>query len=101
MIHKHQINGLQEFSKIDYVVAGFLFNFRDEVNGSEKLYFQDIWDFYDMIEDLDKHSFNEKDLLKYSPISIEGKKKRVNQAWNMEKFLNEQEYKEFDSNDSK
>lgn len=78
MIHKHQINGLQEFSKIDYVVAGFLFNFRDEVNGSEKMYFQEIWDFYDMIEDLDKHSFNEKDLLKYSPIPIEGKKKRVN-----------------------
>jgi hypothetical protein len=30
MIHKHQINGLQEMSKINGVVAGFVFNFRDD-----------------------------------------------------------------------
>ena len=89
MIHKHQINGLQELSKINCVVSGFLFNFRDEKNGNEKTYFQGIWDFFDMIENLDKHSFNENDLLQYFPIPIEGKKKRINWSWNIEKFLKE------------
>ena len=89
MIHKHQINGLQEMSKINGVVSGFLFNFRDEKNNIERTYFQNIWDFFEMIEVLEKKSFNEKDLLKYSPIPIVGKKKRVNYSWDMEKFLNE------------
>lgn len=64
MIHKHQINSLQELSKYDYVVSGFIFNFRDENNGVERTYFQEIWDFFDMIGSIDKKSFNEKDLVK-------------------------------------
>ena len=76
MIHKHQINGLQEMSKINGVVSGFLFNFRDEKNNIERTYFQNIWDFFEMIEVLEKKSFNEKDLLKYSPTPIVGKSMR-------------------------
>lgn len=66
----------------------------------ERTYFQEIWDFIDMIESLDKVSFNENDLLKYPHIIIEGSRKRVNWAWNIEKFLKELDYKEFDKYDS-
>lgn len=100
MIHKHQIIGLQEQSKTRHVVAGFLFNFRDEQHKIERTYFQEIWDFIDMIESLDKVSFNENDLLKYPHIVIEGSRKRVNWTWNIEKFLKELDYKEFDKYDS-
>lgn len=53
-----------------------------------------------MIESLDKVSFNENDLLKYPHIVIEGSRKRVNWTWNIEKFLKELDYKEFDKYDS-
>lgn len=96
MIHKHQINGLQEMSQINGVVAGFVFNFRNEKEKIETTQFQDVWDFFDMIESLDKKSFNEKDLLNQNPIQIYGKKKRVNYTWDMETFLKNYDYKEID-----
>lgn len=93
MIHKHQINGLQELSKTSGVIAGFMFNFRNEKENIETTYFQEIWDFFDMIESLDKKSFNENDLQLYHPIQIQGKKKRVNFSWDMETFLKNIDYK--------
>ena len=87
MIHKHQILALMEYAKYNNVHAGFLFNFRNEESGNEVTYDQNICDFIRMISEINKKSFNERDLLKYSPIEITGKKKRVNYVWDIDKFL--------------
>ncbi len=87
MIHKHQIMALLEYEKYNNVSSGFLFNFRNEKTGSEITYYQSICDFLRMINEINKKSFNEKDLLKYNPIEIIGKKKRVNYLWDIDKFL--------------
>lgn len=92
MVHKHQIIGLTQFDTYEGVVSGFLWNFRIEKESVERTYFQHISDFTKMVSQLGKKSFNESDLLKWNPIVIEGKKKRVNYTWNLDKFF--KEYKE-------
>lgn len=89
MIHKHQILSLDNLSDYVGVVSGFVFNFRLENEGIERTYFQEICNFLVMTKELDKKSFNEKDLLIYNPIEIEGRKKIKNWSWNIEKFLND------------
>ena len=87
MVHKHQILGLLEMSKYDGVNAGFIFNFRDEKNNMERTYFQDIKSFVDMIKNIDKHSFNELDLLTNNAKRINGEKKRVRYRWDFDSFF--------------
>lgn len=87
MIHKHQILALLDSSRFNNVCAGFIFNFRNESKHIETTYFHKIDDFLRMINEINKKSFNEKDLLKYNPIEIIGKKKRVNYLWDIDKFL--------------
>ncbi len=87
MVHKHQILGLLDMSKINGVTAGFLFNFRDEKNNMERTYFQDIKSFMDMIKNIDKHSFNELDLLTNNAMRIYGEKKRTRYRWDFDSFL--------------
>lgn len=87
MIHAHQIVGLTKFARYDNVVAGFLFNFRDEKNDCERCYFQRIEDFNKMVDAIDKKSFNEIDLLKNDAIKVDGIKKRVNYRWDIENLL--------------
>lgn len=87
MIKYHQIESLRNFSKHDYVVAGFLFNFRDEKNDVERTYFQLISDFDRMKENIDKVSLNEMDLLLHNAIKIKGEKKRIHYRWNIDEFL--------------
>lgn len=80
VIHKHQIDNLSKFSTYQNIVSGFLFDFRL----SDMTYFCDISDFINMINGLDKKSFNEKDLLKWcNPIEIEKKKLKVNYRYNI------------------
>lgn len=88
-IHFHQIDGLNKLAEINYIVSGFIFNFRYEDKGTEKTYFQEICDFNSMVNELDKKSFNESDLLKYNPILIEQTLKKVNYKYNVAKFLQE------------
>ena len=83
MIHKHQIWGLLDFAKYDCVDAGFLFNFRDEDNNIERTYYQSVNDFIIMCDEIGKKSFNEKDLMNYEVIEVQGIKKRVNYSWNL------------------
>ena len=87
MIHKHQILSLTKFSNYNHVIAGFLFNFRDEVNSVERTYFQDIASFNRMCSEINKFSFNEMDLIIYNSVKIDGKKKRVNYIWDIDKLL--------------
>lgn len=89
MIHKHQILALSDYGKYEHVHTGFLFNFRNDKEGNEKTYFQTINDFLIMTSNVGKKSFNDKDILKYNPIEIEGNKKRINYTWNMGKFLSD------------
>lgn len=86
MIHKHQILSLLDFATYENICCGFLFNFRKK-DGTEKTYFQEIHHFINMINTIDKTSFNEKDLLQHHPIEIEGKKLRKYYRWNIDKFL--------------
>jgi penicillin-binding protein-related factor A (putative recombinase) len=84
VIHKHQIDKLLEFSKYKNIISGFLFDFRL----SDKTYFCMIEEFVNMINQLDKKSFNENDLFKWcNPIKIEKKKMKVNYKYSVEKFL--------------
>lgn len=87
MIKYHQINSLTNFSHYDGVVAGFIFNFRDEDKKLERTYFQRVVDFNNMINNLDKKSFNEMDLFLNNAIKIHGIKKRVNYKWDIEGLL--------------
>ena len=87
MIHKHQILALRDFSTFENVVAGFVFNFRDEANKMERTYFQEINDFLKMCKTINKKSFNEMDLIMANAVKLDGIKKRTNYTWNIEKIL--------------
>lgn len=89
MIKKHQIKSLADMSKYPGIASGFIFNFRDEKNNTERTYFQSIRDFAKMCISIDKKSFNESDLLTNHSVEIQGTKKRVNYSWNIDKFITE------------
>lgn len=86
MIHKHQIKSLLKFSDYKNVVAGFVFNFRDKNNDTERTYFQEVSSFYSMSKRIQKQSFNEVDLLLNDCVKIAGEKKRVNYRWDIKIF---------------
>lgn len=87
MIHKHQIESLIEFNKYENVESGFVFNFRNELTGLQNTYYQNINNFIKMTSEINKKSFNEKDLLNYSPIIISGNKKITHYKWNLDLCL--------------
>ena len=87
MIHKHQILSLLNFAKFENVMAGFIFNFRDEVHNMERTYFQDIESFDKMCKSINKTSFNEMDLILNCAVKIHGTKNRVKYVWNIDEFL--------------
>lgn len=85
IIHWYQIKSLQEFSQYKNVTAGFFLDFRK----SDNTYFLDINDFLKLIDNIDKKSFNESDMLQFcSPILIEKRKLKVNYCYDIEDFLN-------------
>ena len=57
-IHKHQIEGLNEWNQYDGIVCGFIIEFR----GTETTVFLKIADFNDLIEKITKKSFTMKDI---------------------------------------
>lgn len=87
MIKRHQIKELSKMSKYDHVVAGLILNFRDEFKSEERTYFMFISDFNKMMSEINKKSCNEKDILQYGGIIIEGIKKRINYKWDIDGFL--------------
>ena len=88
MIHKHQVLSLKKFDAYDNVVAGFLFNFRNDASGTERTYFQSVSDFEKMAMSIGKMSFREKDIANYSYTEISGHKMRVNYIWDLAQVLN-------------
>lgn len=87
MIHKHQIESLLSFDNYDYIISGFIFNFRDEKNNIQKTYYQNIKDFINMINKIGKKSFNENDLMRFNPIIINGEKKITRYKWDLNRCL--------------
>ena len=87
MIHKHQIIGLLNYSHYKNVIPGFFLNFRDEKKETERTYFQHITDFNIMCKRINKHSFNEIDLLTNNAIKISGNKKRIHYYWDLNGFF--------------
>lgn len=87
MVKYHQIEGLTKAAKYEYVLAGFLFNFRNENDGTQITYYQYIQDFNQMMAEIDKQSFNESDLQNYNAIEVPGCKKRVHYTWDMDNLL--------------
>lgn len=84
VIHKHQIDALQKFSTYKNVVSGFIFDFRL----SDKTYFCSIDEFSRMINNIDKKSFNENDLLEWcKPIEIKKRKLKVNYRYDINDFI--------------
>ena len=86
VIHYHQIEGLRKVSKYKGIIGGFIVNFR-KTDGTENTYFIDIREFDKMINELDKKSFNEKDLENYNVVPIIGTKKRVNYSYDVAGFV--------------
>ena len=97
MIKYHQIKSLKDFSMYDGAIAGFLLNFRDEENDTQRTYFQDIKSFLDMLKSINKGSFNEIDLLCHSAIKVNGNKKRTRYSWDISKLLKDIDESFFDS----
>lgn len=85
MIRQNQIDGLLEASKHN-LVAGFIVNYRNTNNDT---FFILIDDYVDMINSINKKSFNVKDIEKYGGIRIESTKKRTRFSYNMEKLIKE------------
>lgn len=85
MIRQNQIDELTEAGK-HCLVAGFLINFRNKNNDT---YFIEICDFNQMLSELNKKSFNIKDLENNNAIYIDSECKKVNHIYNVEKFISE------------
>lgn len=84
IIHLWQIESLKKFNTYQNVISGFLLDFRKTGN----TWFLFIDEFYSMIENLQKKSFNESDMLKLcNPLKIQKKKLKVNYRYDVEDFL--------------
>ena len=77
--------GLVEASQ-HCLVAGLLVNFRNENNDT---FFILIDDYIDMVNNLNKKSFNIKDLMGNGAVRVGCDKKRSRWKYNIEKLINE------------
>lgn len=82
-IRDNQIKELTDASKHN-LVAGFIVNFRNENNDT---YFIEICDFNNMMNKIQKKSFNVKDLEQYNAIYIGSKLKKVNYSYDVQNFV--------------
>lgn len=85
MLRENQISGLLEADKHN-LIAGLLVNFRNDNNDT---FFVTIQSFVNMMETLNKKSFNIKDLENIDAIRIMSSKKRTRYKYNVENFINE------------
>lgn len=90
MIKWHQIEKLSEFADYKNVIAGFIFNYRDEKNDTQRTYFFNIKDFNRVRLSTEKHSVNEIDILLNNAIKIGGHIKKKYWHWDVDEFLESQ-----------
>ena len=87
MIKSHQIEGLTKLIPYEGIVAGFVFNFRDEDRGDEQTYFMRIEDFNEFVYNTDKKSINAGDIVIYGGILVENTKQRKWFTYNVDKMI--------------
>ena len=85
MIRENQIKMLKDASAHN-LIAGFICNFRNKNN---ETFFIEIGDFCDMMENINKKSFNINDLKNNNAIQINSRKKRTRYTYDIQKFVNE------------
>ena len=84
VIHYHQIEYLKSCLSYQNAIPGLLIDFR----GTDNTWFLHIKEWDDLINSIDKKSFNESDLLSYShPTLISKKKLKVNYRYDVDKFI--------------
>ncbi len=83
MIKLHQINGLLEASSYAGVYAGFIVDFRS----TGCTYFINIKDFKNFLDDTEKKSINESDIVSNNGILLEKKLLKVNYCYDIAKLL--------------
>lgn len=90
-IHFYQIEALKK-AYAHGVIAGIIVDFR----GSDNTWFLNINEWDDLISNIDKKSFNEQDLIKYTnPYLISKRKLKVNYRYDVQEFLNYLEEKDY------
>jgi recombination protein U len=85
LIRENQIKGLLEASK-HQLVAGFLFNYRNENNDT---FFMFADNFADMMKSIGKKSFNVKDCEKYGATRVGSTKKRTRYTYDIGSLVEE------------
>ena len=85
MIRDNQIEGLKEASRHN-LVAGFLLNFRNDTNDT---FFLLIDEYLDMVESLQKKSFNIKNLEDIGATRVDSEKKRTRYRYDISKMIKE------------
>lgn len=83
IIRDNQIKSLLEASN-HKLVAGFICNFRNDNNDT---FFIEINNFKRMIDEINKKSFNVKDLEKYNGVRINSFKKRTRYKYDIKKLV--------------
>lgn len=85
MIRQNQIDGLLAASKHN-LVAGLLVNFRNNDNDT---FFILIDEFVEMMDSIQKKSFNVLDLQTYGITKVNSTKKRTRYIYDISKMINE------------
>jgi recombination protein U len=83
MIKQHQIDELTAANKHKGIIPGFIFNMRKY----KKTYFLHINDFNKLVQDLDKKSINQKDIVSAGAIEVFGEIKRVRYRYYIGEFI--------------
>lgn len=89
MIKLNQIEGLTYASKYEGVEAGFVFNIKDEEKNTNHTYWLDIKDFNRFLEESDKKSINENDIINYGALYIDSTLKKVSYTYEVEELFAE------------
>lgn len=87
MVRDNQIESLMKFSEYDYVIPGFLFNYRDDDVHFERCYFIHITDFNKMKNNTAKKSYNEIDIIMNGAVKVDGSKARTRWTWDIDGLL--------------
>jgi recombination protein U len=85
MIKLHQIEGLTYANSFDGINAGFIFDFRK----SGITYWLNIADFNRFLNDTNKKSINENDIMQFNGLTIDKKLKKVNYTYDIAKLIND------------
>jgi penicillin-binding protein-related factor A (putative recombinase) len=85
-IKQHQIDGLCRAGLYKGIIAGFIFNFRNNNNHTYCLRIQDFMDFYN---NTTKKSINENDIISYHGININNELKRKYYKYNVQKLFDD------------